>query len=271
MSAIPVGFNSPRDAYATKLVYNISSIMIDSKNIIISICMPAYNEEENIERTVRDSFKAIENQKIHGEVVVTDDCSKDKTPQILASLKKEFPDLIIVTHTGRNEGYGRALRDAIKASSGEFVATIDSDGQFDILELGKLYNELNPNIDMVIGYRMGKKDSIFKVFADRGLNLLVRLMFGLNVRDSNCAFKLIKGDLIRALNIETNGYQTPTEILLKMHYKGARFKQVGITHRARKGGKSSLKIIKTSWDFFCFLVYMRHKVTLWRRRVLADL
>ena len=237
----------------------------------ISICMPAYNEEQNVEQTVRDSFRALAEQNLDGEVVVTDDCSKDKTPQILENLQKEFKRLVVVTHKGRNEGYGRALRDAIKASSGELVVTIDSDGQFDILELSKLLKELNPEIGMVAGFRMGKKDSIFKVIADRGLNLLVRIMFGLQIRDSNCAFKLIRGEIIRSFTIETNGYQTPTEILLKVHYKGAKFKQVGITHRHRKGGKSSLKIFKTSWDFFCYLVYMRIKVSLWRRRVLSEL
>lgn len=237
----------------------------------VSICMPAYNEQDNIEKTVRDCFKSLSDLSITGEVCVTDDCSKDKTPEILAKLKTEFPNLVVVTHDGINEGYGRALRDAINASHGELVVTIDSDGQFDILELGRLLELLDDNLDMVVGFRDRKKDSLLKVFADRVLNLMVRMMFGVKVRDTNCAYKLIRGDLIRNLNIETNGFQTPTEILLKLYYGGAKFKQAKITHREREGGQSSLKFFKVSWDFTCYLFYMRKKVNLWRRGVLAQL
>jgi len=76
----------------------------------VSICMPAYNEEDNIEKTVRDCFKSISDLNITGEVCVTDDSSKDKTPDILAKLKTEFPNLVVVTHDGKNEGYGRGIR-----------------------------------------------------------------------------------------------------------------------------------------------------------------
>ena len=208
---------------------------------------------------------------IDGEVVITNDCSKDKTSEILAALQNEFTNLVVVTHTEKNEGYGRALRDAIKASKGEFVATIDSDGQFNILELGNLLNLIDDSLGMVVGYRDRKKDTFLKVMADRILNLMVRVMFGVKVQDTNCAFKLIRGNLIRGLRIETNGFQTPTEILLKLYYKDVKFKQVAVTHRQREGGQSSLKFFKTSWNFTSYLFYMRHKVYLWRRGVLAEL
>lgn len=237
----------------------------------ISICMPAYNEEANIEKTVRDCFVNLANLNIEGEVVVTNDCSKDRTGEILAKLHTEFKNLVVITHKDKNEGYGRALRDAIGASQGEVVATIDSDGQFDIYELWKLMEKLDKNLDMVVGYRDRKKDSFMKVLADRILNLMVRMMFGVKVRDTNCAFKLIRGDLIRSLRIETNGYQTPTEILLKMYYRGSKFTQVAVSHKKREGGQSSLKFFKTSWNFTCYLFYMKHKVYLWRRGVLAEL
>lgn len=237
----------------------------------VSICMPAYNEEDNIEQTLRDSFKSLADLEMTGEVCVTDDCSKDNTPEILAGLKDEFSNLVVVTHEGKNEGYGRALRDAIQASSGDFVVTIDSDGQFDILELGKLFDIYNESLDMVVGFRSRKKDSFIKVLADRILNLMVRCFFGIRVRDTNCAFKLIRGDLARKMRIETNGFQTPTEMLLKMYYNKAKFKQVAVTHKKREGGQSSLKFFKTSFDFTYYLFYMRLKVYLWRRGVLSEL
>ncbi len=241
-------------------------------NIKFSVCMPAYNEEQNIEKTVRDSMAAIDATGDAGEVCVTNDASKDRTGEILAKLKDEFNDrLVVVTHAPKNEGYGRALADAIKASSGEWVATIDSDGQFDIGQLHELAAKAVDGIDFVAGYRVRKKDSPLRVIADRGLNMLVRIMFGIPHRDTNCAFKLVRGDLLRALDIESNGFQTPTEIVLKLHFTGAKSVEAPIHHLQREEGKSKLKVIKTSRDFFAFLCYMRARVKLFKRGIISKL
>ncbi len=254
----------------------------------VSFAMPAWNEEDNIERTVnecQDAFSAagIGNAPISGslngarwgERVVTNDCSSDRTPDILLNLQEEMPNLVIVTHLERNQGYGRALSDAIAASRGEWVATIDSDGQFHPGDLPrlllKIHGKKTGEIDCVAGYRMKKKDSFIRVFADRGLNIIVRVLFGIGHRDTNCAFKLIGGDVIRNLRIETNGFQTPTEIILKLNALGHPMVECGVTHRVREEGASKLKVIRTSMDFFRFLFYLRGKINLYRRGILARL
>ena len=237
-----------------------------------SICMPAYNEEDNIEKTIRDSVAAIDATGEKGEVCVTNDASKDRTGEILSRLKKEFGErLVVVTHSAVNEGYGRALADAIKASSGEWIATIDSDGQFDIFQLPELAANIKPDIDFIAGYRAGKQDSLVRVIADRGLNILVRLMFGIDHRDTNCAFKLVRGDLLRNLDIESNGFQTPTEIVLKLHFSGAKSVEVPVRHLKREEGKSKLKVIKVSLEFFAFLKYMQKRVNLYKRGIISKL
>jgi len=234
--------------------------------------MPAYNEERNIEKTVRDSFAAIRATGSEGEVCVCNDASKDRTGEILTKLKGAYGDsLVVVTHSPKNEGYGRALSDAIKASSGQWVATIDSDGQFDIGQLPELAAKISEGVDFIAGYRERKKDSVVRVIADRGLNMLVRLMFGIRHRDTNCAFKLIRGDLLRSLNIESNGFSTPTEIVLKLHFSGAKSVEAPIRHHRREEGKSKLKVFKVSRDFFAFLCYMRKKVNLYKRGVISKL
>lgn len=250
----------------------------------ISFTMPAYNEEDNIERTVSECvevFKAMnmpvdpaklsDKTEKWSEIVVTNDCSRDKTGEILSRLQERIPGLVVVTHLEKNQGYGRALGDAIKASRGEWVATIDSDGQFDPGNLPDLVSGITENIDCVAGYRMKKQDSFMRVFADRGLNMIVRTLFGIRHRDTNCAFKLIRGDIIRKLNIETNGFQTPTEIVLKLNALGYRLAERGVSHRQREEGKSKLKVVKTSIDFLRFLFYLRNKIILYRKGILANL
>lgn len=260
----------------------------DSVEPFVSFAMPAWNEQDNIERTIAECRKAfgdsgIGNQPVAGpvngskwgEIVVTNDCSTDRTPEILSRLQKSMPNLVIVTHLEKNQGYGRALSDAIAASRGSWVATIDSDGQFDPCDLPRLLKTLEDagidSIDCVAGYRMKKKDSLVRVIADRGLNLIVRMLFGIAHRDTNCAFKLIRGSIIRDLTIETNGFQTPTEIILKLNAMKHSMIECGVTHRSREEGKSKLKVIKTSMDFFRFLFYLRSKIILYRRKILARL
>lgn len=252
----------------------------------VSFTMPAYNEEDNIERTVRecqDGFnkasiagvpsKSESNGGKWGEIVVTNDCSKDRTGEILRALQHEMPNLVVVTHHGKNQGYGRALSDAIQASRGQYIATIDSDGQFDPNDLPNLLDSLDSGSDpdCVAGFRKKKKDSFIRVFADRGLNFIVRTLFGIKHRDTNCAFKLIRGDILRNLNIETNGFQTPTEIILKLNAMGKSMVECGVTHRDREEGTSKLRVVKTSVDFLRFLFYLRTKIGLYRKGILAKL
>jgi glycosyltransferase involved in cell wall biosynthesis len=257
---------------------------LDSAPPFVSFAMPAYNEEANIEHTIGECIEAFKSAGIGtsppvagngsfrwGEIVVTNDCSKDTTGQILSRLQASIPCLVIVTHLERNQGYGRALSDAIGASRGVWVATIDSDGQFDPSDLKSLLSKAEDGIDCVAGYRRKKQDSFLRIMADRSLNLIVRGMFGIRHRDTNCAFKLVKGDLIRALNIETNGFQTPTEIVLKLHADSRRMVESEVRHRVREQGKSKLRVIKTSLDFLRFLFYMRTKIMLYKRGIITRL
>jgi hypothetical protein len=77
--------------------------------------------------------------------------------------------------------------------------------------------------------------------------------------------------VLRPLSIETNGFQTPTEIILKLHATGHRMVEAGVSHRVRGEGKSKLKVIKTSMDFLRYLCYLRMKIGLYRRKILARL
>jgi len=230
--------------------------------------MPAYNEEENISETVLRCLAVIDSLGVTGEVVVTDDGSRDKTGEILAQLRSRDSRVRIETNDP-NQGYGNALRRAILAASGEKIATIDSDGQFDISELPELLQAMN-GFRAVTGYRKRKQDSLFRVIADRGLNLLIRMLFRIRLRDTNCAFKIYERNLIRGIEIETNGYQTPTEILLKLVTRGEPVAEAPITHSPRQAGRSALHPWRTMAEMLLFLLYMKLKQILYRRKIIAN-
>ena len=106
-------------------------------NYFLSICAPAFNEEENIEETVTGWLKLFKKDQILGEVVITNDGSSDGTEVILRKISETYPNLKVITYK-KNGGYGRDLQSAIASSTGEFVLTIDSDGQFAATEYERL-------------------------------------------------------------------------------------------------------------------------------------
>jgi len=236
----------------------------------VSIVMPAFNEEGNIEKTVRDCLQELARDGIPGEVVVTNDGSRDRTPEILRRLQTEFDNLQFID-LKENFGYGGAMKKAIDASRGEYVVTVDSDGQFDIGDLPRLLEKVRQGYDCVTGYRAKKKDTLPRVFANWAYNLLVRLLCGIRFTDSQCALKIFKGDIIRSLPIEARGFPFPTETLVKFSYQGYRITEIPINHHFREAGESKVKFFKTARIMFTFLLYVRFKLFLHKNQVIYHL
>ncbi len=242
---------------------------VNQEEVELSVCAPAYNEAEGIEAVVREWEQVLDEAGVPSEIVITNDGSTDSTGEVLARLQAEFPNLVVVSFE-RNGGYGRALSAAVARSRGRYVVTLDSDGQFDLAEYRPLLDLLQrENLDVVTGYRHAKQAGLVHVLADRGLNLLVRLLFGLRLRDTNCALKVFRGAVARSILIEAAGYPTPTEYVVKAHTLGYRVGEHRVTHRPRLAGQTKLKVFRTAWQVGLFLVYLKYKQWLYRRRILA--
>jgi len=240
-----------------------------SSTVFLSITAPAYNERENIATMITHWESVFADDHINGEIVIGEDGSTDGTKDVLAELQRRFNNLVVVDHAV-NRGYGHALSSAIARSRGDYVLTIDSDGQFDAAEYRVLMAEMDNGYDVVTGYRRRKQDSLLRVLADRVLNLIIRLLFRLPLRDTNCALKLFRGDVARRLKIEARGYPTPTELLVRAQTLGYRIGEAGITHHERAGGTSKLKAFRTSWHMLLFLAYLKYRQILFRLNVIND-
>lgn len=241
--------------------------MAPAEAVDVSITMPAYNEEANIEKTVRECMEVLQKERISGEVVVTNDGSQDGTLAVLERLKGAYHNFRYID-LKENLGYGGALKKAIDASKGKYVVTIDSDGQFDIRDMPRLLAKIREGYDCVTGYRTRKKDTLPRVVANWGYNLLVRLLCGISFRDSQCALKIFTGDVIRSFSLEARGFTFPTEALIKMTYYGYRVTETSITHRYREAGESKVAFFKTVRIMFTFLLYIRFKMFLHKRRII---
>ena len=235
----------------------------------LSITAPCYNERESIEKVVRYWEEVFARNGIQGEIVIGEDGSSDGTKDILHHLQTELRNLVVVDHPA-NRGYGYALSSAIAHSAGDYVLTIDSDGQFDAAEYALLLAEMEKGYDVVTGYRHRKQDRLLRVVADRALNLIIRVLFRLSLRDTNCALKLFHGEVARRLTVEARGYPTPTELLVRAQTLGYRIGETGITHYERAGGKTKLKALRTSWHMLLFLAYLKYKQILFRANIIND-
>ena len=164
------------------------------------------------------------------------------------------------------------MRSAMAATSGDLLLTMDSDGQSALEDWEALYAAMEAEeLDVVTGYRHAKQASTVHVYADRMLNLLVRLSFGLRLRDTNCSMKLFRGEVGREIADlgEAMGYAAPTEFLIKARLLGYRVGEARTTHLSRAGGTSKLKALQTSLDMGKFLLYLRMKQHLFKRHIIS--
>jgi len=206
----------------------------------LTVVLPAYNEEGNVERAVREAAAAVQPLVDGFEIVAVDDVSRDGTVATLQRLVAEFGErLRVITHPV-NQGYGVALRDGFQAARGALVFYTDSDNQFDLREL-RDFLPLMSEYDAVLGYRLDRQDPALRKFTSRVFNTISSLAFGMRVRDLNCSFKLFQREAIQSLPLETTDFFIDTELVARLHQARFRYVQRGVRHYPCTAGHSSVR------------------------------
>jgi glycosyltransferase involved in cell wall biosynthesis len=203
----------------------------------LSVVLPCFDEVENVAAAVAQAHVAAAAHAVRHEVIVVDDGSSDGTGTVAAALASADPTVRVVTHEV-NRGYGAAVRSGFAATRSDWVLLTDGDLQFDLAELAELV-ALAPDHDLVAGYRIDRADPAGRRAAARAWNALVRRSFGVGVRDVDCAFKLLRGDRLRALPLTSDGAMVSTELVVLAQRAGWRIAEVGVHHRPRTAGAPS--------------------------------
>ncbi|GEM_PF-204243 len=215
------------------------------KDISLSVVLPAYNESENIEKTVTHTVSYLKGTFRDYEVIVVNDGSIDGTPDIVERLATSNPRIILVNHP-KNLGYGSALRSGFERASLDYIFLMDSDGQFDISDIDRFIPFLE-SYDVVVGYREKRADPFIRSLNARLYHLFIRLLFGLKLRDIDCAFKMFPRSVYRAVRpIESGGALFSAEFLVKLRQKGFTIREVPVRHFPRRFGRqtgANLKVI----------------------------
>jgi glycosyltransferase involved in cell wall biosynthesis len=205
--------------------------------VSISVFFPCYNEQENVGRTVEKALNVLEKLNADFEVIVVDDGSSDETGRIADEIAGDH-DKVKVVHHERNLGYGAALQSGFKAATKELVFYTDGDGQFDINEMPPLL-DLMEQYDIVSCYRLNRRDPLIRKINGWCWTRLVCLLFGLKVRDIDCAFKLYKREIFDRIELSSSGALIDAEILARAARKGYRITQKGVHHYPRTAGAQS--------------------------------
>jgi glycosyltransferase involved in cell wall biosynthesis len=240
------------------------SVREAAKGMDVSIVLPAHNEEEVIGRAVAEATSACERLFGGHEIVVVDDGSSDTTASIVRELSREDPRVRLISH-GRNRGYGEALRTGFLASRLGYVFFTDGDLQFDLDELELLLPYVG-TVDVIVGYRRQRQDPWSRRAAAWGWNRLMRLMFFVPVRDIDCAFKLFPQKVLADFDIESVGLLVNTELMVKLGRSGYSVVEVGVTHRPRPAGESSVANPRVVLKAIAELLRMRRKLSAFEPR-----
>lgn len=201
--------------------------------------MPAYNEEEILPLALAEAVGALDHIADEWELIVVDDGSTDRTPEILADWASRDPRVRAVTQRP-NQGYSKALARGFAQARHAAIFYTDADAQFDLTEIASLVPHLAHH-DMVVGVRVKRQDAWLRLLTSWVFNRLQGVVLGVRVRDVNCAFKLFRRSFFERVHLSSNGFLIDAEFFARARRAGLSWTEVDVTHRPRSAGSSTIK------------------------------
>lgn len=212
----------------------------------LSIVIPMWNEELYINQTTsvarEQCAKLLEAGEISDhELVIVDDASTDETGHIADALAREDPRVRVVHHE-RNRKLGASIRTGLQAATGDMVLYTDADLPVDMEELARACRIMRVyDAGLVCAYRFDRTSEGWRrALYSWVYNWLIRLAFGVRVRDVNFAFKLIRRDVLEQVTLRSEGSFIDAELVVRAHRRGFQIVQIGVDYFPRSRGVSTL-------------------------------
>ena len=224
----------------------------------IAIVAPVYNEADGIGEVIDSWVQVLESgitKKIwrNYEIVICDDGSIDQTSTIIENRMQKNSDIKLIRNQ-KNLGAGSSLARAIRYSTAKYLVLMDTDGQFNPIEVITMYEE-TPSYKVVCGIR-SKKSNLTHDFASRLSTSYANFLFGSKVKDFNCQLKLVPGNFMRSQNLRATRMNYSGEITYLVLQSKLSTLWREIDHRERISGKSKTKLIKDGFSRFLFLTFL---------------
>jgi len=204
-------------------------------DISLSVVVPVYNEEGNVEELHREIKETCEQAGYDYEIIFVNDGSVDKTDELCRKLSP-----IKYIKFRKNFGQTAAMDAGIKASTKDIIATLDGDRQNDPHDIPMMINYLLENdLDVVSGWRKNRKDTFMKRFVSRGANAIRKVLINDGIHDSGCSLKIYRKECFKGVNLYGEQHRFIPALL---EIKGFRVGEVVVNHRARTSG-----VTKYNW------------------------
>lgn len=233
-----------------------------NKQLSVSVVIPMYNEKECICYTVKELRKGFFDECVDFEIVVVDDGSTDGSFFLVNDLCKYYSFLRII-HFDKNRGIGSALKAGFKSAKNSIIIYTDSDLPVDIATLKRGLNILNDrdDLDMVIGYRHGRRESVMRYIYTYVFNGVIRRLFKVKFRDINCAMKIFRRSVIENMILRSEGPFIDAELVVRARNRGVKIFELKINEVPRAFGYSKFAsrgtivktIIKMNLELISFL------------------
>jgi dolichol-phosphate mannosyltransferase len=233
----------------------------------LSVVIPCFNEEQTLRQCI-ERVLTLRSADLDLEIVIVDDCSKDRSLQIARELQSSHQEIRVIHHD-RNQGKGAALRTGFREASGDFVAIQDADLEYEPHELRNLVEPLRDGrADVVIGSRF-KGAGTHRVLyfwhsvGNRILTLLSNMFTDLNLSDMETCYKVFRREVIQGIDIEENRFGFEPEIVAKIAHRHLRIYEMAISYRGRTYAQGK----KITWKdgvraLFCIFHYNSHHLPL---------
>ena len=217
----------------------------------ITAFFPAYNDAGTIASMVVLANSTLRKLTDDYEVIVVNDGSRDHTAQVLSELEAIYPRLRVVHHPV-NRGYGSALRTGFENASKELIFYTDGDAQYDVRELEQLAPLMTNDVDVVNGYKISRSDPLHRIIIGNLYRWIVKLAFGIRIRDVDCDFRLIRNSSYHKVRLASTSGTICVEMIKSFQDAGLRFAEAPVNHYHRAYGKSQFfnfrRLFKTFRD-----------------------
>ena len=231
----------------------------------ISIVIPMFNEEANIEHAMHYAVAALEEHSRDYEIVIVDDASTDASPELVRRAVDGNPKIRLITHDF-NQKLGASLRTGFAAARHELILYMDADLPFDPDVLGRAVRAMQlTRADVISGYRFdrtteGVKRTVYTIL----YNWMIRMLFHISVRDVNFSFKLMRREVLEAVQLRSEGSLIDAELIVKARNRGFVIQQIGLDYFPRVLGVSHLSspmvIVKIFRELFTLYPDMKKRM-----------
>ncbi len=231
----------------------------------VSLVIPMFNEELNIEHAIDAAVASLEKYTAEYEILIVDDASTDNSPSLVARRAAANPRIRVIRHE-TNRKLGGSLKSGFAAASMELVLYMDADLPFDPDVINRAVRAMYlTGADVIAGYRHDRTmEGLRRTIYSYLYNALIGILFGWPHRDINFSFKLMKREVLEAIELKSEGSLIDAELIVKAKNHGFAIQQIGLDYFPRIRGTSSLSSPKVILKIFRELIQLYPEM---RRRV----